>query len=263
MKLYHGTMIEDAATIKKEGLVPMCGARSQMCSETSKHVFLCQAKDVPYWQKILGTNALFSVNVDDLDADSLGDYVDFGLYGEYRYVKAIPPAVLSREPMPEPLSKQKEAELCLGYIHDLHLICREFAAYYLSPRCNERNREAFRNYLKSIVFPVFYSVQMLDFSTVPAAVIREAIRGYGDGHCPFTDRCTVNRSWWNGKAIPPHVERFAKLSEQNDERRLYQMLRLYPKDEFTDVRKGLYHFIVKTFRPTRCLYLDTGSFWAI
>ena len=259
MRLYHLTTPDAACRLRKEGLVPSIGERGAMCLEKENVICFCDAQSVPYWSRLLGLSVLFSVNSEDLDIFALIGRLKCNHCYEFRYTKPIPASLLKGCKPFKTISREKENWLCESYMSVFHMICTQFALYYLSPSLSDEGREDSREFLAKTVSSSLFFARNLDFSNFPSKMARASIRKYA-----FTDRCVVDKAWWDAanKAMPDYVAAFAERTAAKKEYRLYQMLKKYPNDEFTDLRRELYDFIVKTFRPTGCLDINTGSFLA-
>ena len=236
MNLYHLTTKNNLLSIKADGLKPMIGTNSQLCKESKKFVYLCDRKSLPYWSKMLALDHAVSIPIDALDKSKLEKF-EYDGYSEYTYAGTIDSNLLKYAQIPK-LSVEQEKELCLGYIHTISAICREYARCYLNPYDEpEEDLEVVKDYAETITRPSLAVLKRLNFGLLDKADIRKEIRSSAEnGEMTLCDLCDFN----------------------GDNCRMYQKLNKYPKDDQTKLRHDLYVFIRDTFKG--CLSVNTGGY---
>lgn len=219
--LYHVTKHECVSNILENGLVPTIGGNSKSADEQDNLTCLCDYESIPYWLIICGADTVLKV-----DVSNVGDleYVDYYTYSELRTTQVIPPeriSVLNEEVC----TLRAMHDLCIQYVDMVSSACRRVANYY--------------DYGNIDGFPIHQSLLIvlnrLDYSCVSKEVIRKVLVELGDGGT--TTFCDFYK---------------------NTGKKLYEVVSLYPEDEYLELRQQLYDLIVEKFDG--CLDVDTGGY---
>lgn len=222
MELLHLTTAEDLDSILEQGLIPRKGKNSSAAEEEDEYIFLCQDRDVPYWQILLNKSYLIRVDVSGLQAIRR----PYSRYGEFLISDPIPP---SRIKLQGKLSKPRNSimeTLCMDYLDVLTVSCQEAALYYSDRNCV--SHEVF----ESTLWSFNYIKQNLNYNVVPAERLEQKIRSSKARlNCAFTDIYEGTRLW--------------------------EKLPMYPKDDLSQVREDMYEYIRDNL--DRCNHIDTGS----
>lgn len=204
--LYHLTYSKNAESIVKEGLIPRIGENGRSAGERRKRIFLCEKKDIPYWQILLGAEAAVSVNAKDMYLLTW----DYSLFREYICCEAIPPErICSVTPLGKPERKKME-DLCLYCLELLSSACLSAAKYYEKGSCLPK--EPLQRQLEQVAD----MLKKLDFTSVTLLRLKKKIYDIGKKGCPF---CAYYK---------------------NTERRMWEQLAYYPRDDLTYLRMQIY-----------------------
>ena len=236
IKLYHLTTEANATKILKTGLKPHAGKRSKLAGDERYGIFLCEKKDIAYWQIILNLPVLLEVT---FDADKLAseieskvmDYFKYTYYSEHIYTKDIPASNIKRVTM-QLKTKRAMQRLCVSETYSISRFCELCARYYDEDGYYYGDKELYED-LVADVDTLLFVLPHLDFGSNKKSVIN-AIKQAGE-NCMYT-LC----DWY-----------------YNEGKRLYQKLIEYSEDELTRKRNKLYRFIVKNLDG--CLEVNTGG----
>lgn len=227
MTLYHVTDIKRIGTILKNGLLPMLGNDSAMCNEERAAIFLCEEKDVPYWEILLGKRGVLRV-----ESKSQLKSFSCGFYREYYMYDRIPPEYLSIARFSEPKVLHMK-QLCINYLFTIsHLCVKIIILYHYNQNCDDF--QLLLQELDQELSTMLVILSRLDYSKLSFDEIKKALLTYSDdGEYTFLD------------------------TYQNTSVRLYEQIDNFATDLTKINRHNLYLFIKETF--SGCLDINTGG----
>lgn len=228
-RLYHLTTQNKIPSILYKGLLPGLGSNSGKIDEHEEGIYLCDIRDVKYWQILLDCDTLIEVvGIKPEDCEKR----PYSSYSEYIYKDSIPPRMVHRVKMPRQ-SNEAMRELCLSYMASMSYACVASARYYNYLQDDE-DKEEYRYSMLAYLDMVLAVIDKLDYRVLTEGEKEKWLIEYGeDGAYTFLD------------------------TYLNTDTKLYQELICYPDDEFTEKRTQLYEFIKETFKQQ--LHLNTGG----
>lgn len=229
--LYHLTSAKNQENINRNGLCPAIGPHSAAVGETTPYVYLCEEKDVPYWNVLLNADLLCIIPKTAVSKDIIT--FSYRLYDEILYPHHILPGHIRTVSIPDqlqPTAKERQ-ELCLSYMNLISHTLVQLAYLYEDPEhITTKDYTEFHQRLCNLQ----YILPGLPYQDCPpesrkASLLQEA----SEGEYTFADRY-----------------------KQTDHR-LYEQLLYYPDDCLSDLRTWLHQYIKQTF--PECLTLNTGG----
>lgn len=225
MVFYHTTSKQNLENILREGLTPMIGENSKLVGEQEKAVFLTDSKSLPYWQIIL--NQPVTLRISGLNESDVNIF-SYGNYKEYMYNRIIPAENIK-------IVKRKRHDieamkkLCKSYMYSLSDFSKNCARYYEKMDDNDMLNDLVMQ--SASLLKVLYN---LDFNSLSVAEKKKILKDMGK-----SGLYTICDQYYDtGK-------------------RLYQMLKDYPKDALTENRIKVYNYIKANFKY--CLSINTGG----
>lgn len=225
--LYHITTPENMKNILSEGKIkPKIGENSVLQIEHTPRIYLCEYKDLPYWKQLLGTHNTLRLPLEDLETHNLKKRTYAG-YEEYYTTKTIQSKQLKPVYCGHPTTESNK-HLCLEYVWTLGNLCTLYARYYHNQKSIELpNLIEYTENILSIL-------SRLNYTALTKQDYQETINELIDS-CAYTFADYYN----------------------NTNKRLWEQLIYYPKDEATDCRQKLHTFIQTNLKPI--LYINTGG----
>jgi hypothetical protein len=235
MVLYHLTNKKNVESILTNGIRPDIGENSRICGEEKQMVYLCQRKDILYWAIHLGISEIFRVNITPSEFDDIRKYRTWGgPVSEYLTPFEIPTENIEYlstvRDMAGPAYKEAMRSVCGEYLYVMSRICQDYAVHY---QLKETGQQVSSDRLLSITRGTVAIVERLDYSVLDMKEIIAILKDISNsGNNTYDD--------------------FYK----DTDRRLYQMLMLYPSDETEPWRKKLYDVMTQKLQGT--FHVDTG-----
>lgn len=226
MRLYHLTTLECLSRILLEGLIPKHGLNSIIASDDLEAIYLSKQEHLPYWRILLGYTFIVEVDIDESYTIKCKHY---DLYDEYICEVPIPQSCIESVSTLVYIDQSAMCNLCISYTHSLStLILNTIKDYY------RNNKLSYTDDLISYIEFFLKVSERLDFSVVPSAELRNALKEAGeDGEYTFLD------------------------SYLDTDRKLYQQFMFFDDPLTQDVRKRLYELIINIYSD--CLDLNTGG----
>lgn len=250
MYLYHLTKKENMKSILDNGLIPKIGEHSKIVGEDTPAIYMSERKHIPYWRMIFpDLDALvkieFEGNLDDYDVYTQ----QFSGYGQVIVTDKIENSRLEEVKLnkvkPDTLDKVNKC-FCESLLNEISRFCVHACRYYtyLEPdetdpeqiETNKERHDSLRynlDYFKSFL-------PKLDYSKISKQDIREELKFQGEnGAYTLVDKYDVY--------YQPGVKN----------KRLYQQLTLFSKDDLTDDLIWLNNWIRTNLKG--CLKVNTGG----
>lgn len=234
--LYHVTTKENAKRILKEGLRASIGDNSSLIGEDEKAVYLCRRSSVKQWRILLDRHTVLGIDEKGTEGKDVHEFAydsckELIVYGD------IAPEYIKRVYIPKD-DRDVMQTLCRSYIYSISHFCVSCARYYYH-RDNEKKPDSYvlsaMENVKHYITVLSCILPRLDYSVLDKQEIRDQLRSMytNDYTCTICDY----------------------YADEN--KRLYQKLVEFPKDDFYEGRKFIYQFIKQNFKG--CLRVNTGS----
>ena len=225
--LYHITTKENLRSILTDGEIkPSLSCNSKIAKEDTPRIYLCKYKDLPYWKQLLGRCNTLRIPIEDLKAHDLKIWT-YSFYTEYYTEKPIKSKHMQTVYCAHPTAESNK-KLCLLYIWELCHLCVWYTRYY------HKQTDTPLSDIKIHTENILLILHRLDYKQLTKEDYQEIITELIDS-CAYT---------------------FADFYN-NTNKRLWEQLICYPKDESTDCRQQLHNFIKTNLTPI--LYINTGG----
>lgn len=240
-KLYHVTTKENAEKILKEGLIPQIGEHSKAVYECDEYIYLCDHKSIKFWKILMNCDVVLEIDMKGIE-DNIIDTVGYGYDDYYEYIVEEPIKAERISLFTDKITQEKAAmrKLCELYIIDIsRTIANEIIRPYSRHEVyNTMLKDEDIKYIKEMLSSLLYSLHNLKYSILTdknKEHIRQMLTKEGDsGEYTLFDRYF------------------------DEDKKLWQKMIEFPKDETYELRKELYDFIDKNL--AFCHDLETGGF---
>lgn len=189
---------------------------------------MCKRKDIPYWQILLGLDAVLEINGIEIDENNVYDY---SYYSEYVYEKSISASDIKRVYLKTNKTKAMH-DLCLSYLDSLSIFTVDCARYYYH---KDKDYDLIQyEDLECMADCIIAVMRNLDYSVCTKKEIKNHLKEEGEaGAYTFCDM---------------YFDTGTKL---------YQQLILYPEDGLSEKRKQIYCYFKKYLKG--CFDVNTGG----
>ena len=230
MIAYHVTTMDAAKQILKTGLIPNIGPNSRVCHEETPRIYLCDKKDIPFWNILLDKNVILKIEFDHNELENYEE-VSYKDYGEYMSTSSIPAdkIKLSRIKIDKEDAMKK---LCIDTLYAISDVTRKVADYYNRPQWAHLTHDDIMQHLDVTIC----ILERLDYSSLTKQHIKKELKLMGEELCMNT-----------------FVDYYF-----NTNLRLYQQLTQYPKDDLTEKLSTLRKLIENKLKG--CLTVNTGGY---
>lgn len=235
-RLYHLISSRDIPGVLRCGLTPHKGDNSSSIDENRDAVFLCEERDIEYWQIMLNDKTdVLAVDISDIPESCICEF-RYSCYGEYAVECSIPPARIKYlRPLDKTSPEYENAivDLCESHLASISWFALMCARHY---SVTGARTEPCLEYIMQAGLGLEIVLPRLDYGIRPQKRWESWLREYGaDGEYTFCD------------------------FHDNTQTKLYQKLVEYPDDESSEYRSFVYEYVRKTFPWAETL--DTGG-WA-
>ena len=223
--LYHLTKSDNIPSIYVYGIVPQIGQHSKLAGEEKPDVFLCEKKDIPFWQIILGLTedaVAIQVDVSKMELREL----EHGSIKEYRTEDVIEPERIEKILCLHTPPESYMQELCLQCLETLSQACMACVHYY------EGDKDYSLGNVQSMLKAFVGMMDSLDFKKVPAGEKQKKVSDIGKRGYAFSDKY------------------------YDTGLRLWEQLIWFPRDETEPLRRQIYNYVRGNL--TVCSRMDTG-----
>ena len=245
-KLYHVTSKEAAADILKNGLKPDIGVNSAKIGEKRSRIYLSNKKSLLYWVILLQGDTVLEIDTTGIK-DSFNDSNVYGLeedYSEFITETEIPADHIRKVRIPVDKEQKVMRRLCFLYLIDVsyfiaNSIVRAYAHQEIYPDIDDNILEdEDKDYINGTIDILLTYMPRLDYKSLTNDDKKEIRRWLV--HEGESGEYTLCDDYFG------------------TDKRLWQQIIEFEKDETYDNRVRLYKFIKKNF--TFCHRTNTGGF---
>lgn len=248
MKLYHLTTSKNATKILTTGLKPKKGTRSKIIDDKRMGIFLCEYKDIPYWQIILGLPVILEVQV-PVTEDMRYEY---SYASEYVYESFIPASDIkvSKITVTQTARNKAMKKICIESLHSLSQLCENCVNFYYESLDEE-------TVIIASVGTVDYVEQSYTEELYESIVAETNSLSF---YLPHLDYSVVPQ-----KRLVSELKKMANNGAfticdeyYNTGKRLYQLLLDYKDELLAKKFKRIHQCMVKSLKE--CLDTETGGY---